>query len=118
MFKKLQVLIMIFCLGIFIFPKQNFYAQNMENMDCCKTEVKDTSCHDTENKDSNKETQNHCKDCANCNHCISLVNLNINKPETLEIEAAITAHKKAVFIYNNPHLSFNLQEIWQPPKIG
>lgn len=49
MAKKIQILTLIFCLGIFIFPKQNISVDS-EKQDCCKTEK---TCCDKEKSEKN-----------------------------------------------------------------
>lgn len=117
MFKKFQILLMIFCLGIFIIPKQGVFAQTMNEMDCCKIETtQDMSCHDTGKE--KQESKDSCKDCANCNHCMNLLQISLDKPEVTEINSAPVYAEKSDFSHANPHLSFGLKDIWQPPKIG
>lgn len=123
MLRKLQLLMMIFCLGIFAFPKQTFDVQvaqtsccevQTQSSDCCKKEEKKSdSCH----HDSKKEKD--CKDnCTTCKTCSSgfvfsiILNHFENKLKTLIFE-------------NNNQYSYYSQSplarafiIWQPPKLG
>lgn len=119
MAKKIQILMMIFCLGIFIFPKKNFIAAN-ENSDCCKTEKNccDKSekkpCHGKENNKKSCEGS-----CSNCHSCCSTVVFNFENKTTFEtiLNQKFTS-KKVENFYLQPHLSSLFISIWQPPKIG
>lgn len=119
MVKKIQILMMIFCLGIFIFPKQNFISTS-ETFDCCKTEKnccgksEKKSCH---NKKNDKKS---CEgNCANCHSCCSTVVINLDNKTIFEnIFNQKFTSKKVESFYLQPHLSSLFISIWQPPKIG
>src|SRR6218665_1643553 len=76
MLRKLQLFMMIFCLGIFVFPKQNFNAQVAQSS-CCESQTQNSDCckkEDASSKacshDSKKEKD--CKDnCTTCKTCSS-----------------------------------------------
>lgn len=123
MLRKLQLFFMIFCLGIFVFPKQNFDAQvaqssccevQTQSSDCCKKEEKKSdSCH----HDSKKEKD--CTDnCTTCKTCSSgfvfsvILNDFDNKLRTpiFEINNQYSYYSQAPLAR-----TFN---IWQPPKLG
>ena len=69
MLRKLQLILMIFCLGIFVFPKQNFNVQlaqsscceaQKSDSDCCeKGEKKSDSCHHDSKKEKRLQRQLH-----------------------------------------------------------
>ena len=123
MLRKFQLILMIFCLGIFVFPKQNFNVQlaqsscceaQKSDSDCCeKGEKKSDSCH----HDSKKEKD--CKDnCTTCKTCSSgfvfsvvLNNLD-NKLKTPVFEI------KNQFSYQLQSPLARSFNIWQPPKLG
>ena len=123
MLRKLQLLMMIFCLGIFVFPKQNFDVQvaqksccevKTKTSDCCKKEEKKSdSCH----HDSKKEKD--CKDnCTTCKTCSSgfvfsvILNSFDNKLNTL-----IFKNNNQYSYYSQSPLARTFN-IWQPPKLG
>jgi len=119
--KPLQLILIIFCLGLFLIPKDNFYAQaSQEN--CCKTESKTKSCCDknksSHDSDSKKE-QKSCKDdcCSFCMTCHTFVENNFAKNNFWEISSFKSISKIQVQ-YADPYLSNGLKEIWQPPKLG
>lgn len=120
MAKKIQILMMIFCLGIFIFPKQNFISTS-ETSDCCKTEKK--CCAKSEKKTCHGKEENNKKscegNCTNCHSCCSTVVINLDNKNILECipNQKFTAKKVEIF-YLQPHLSSLFISIWQPPKIG
>ena len=75
---------MIFCLGIFIFPKQNFISTS-EMSDCCKTEK--NCCGKSEKKSchSKKNDKKSCEgNCANCHSCCSTVVINLDNKTIFE----------------------------------
>jgi hypothetical protein len=105
---------MIFCLGLILFPKQNFYVQTFEPEQCCCKNSKKNCC------DSRKE--NPKKDCkSDCNSTCHKVNNSPNifvlKSENQELTCENPVSKKQNFIYANPYFSSLFKEIWQPPKI-
>ncbi|KQT22059.1 hypothetical protein ASG31_01585 [Chryseobacterium sp. Leaf404] len=120
--KPIQLLLIIFCLGIFLIPKDDFYAQvSQEN--CCKTESKNKSCCGKEKEnhhssDSKKEHQS-CKDdcCSTCATCHTFVENSFAKSNFWEIPTFSTI-QKIQFQYADPFISNSLEEIWQPPKLG
>lgn len=119
MAKKIQILIMIFCLGIFIFPKQNFFSVN-EKSDCCKTEK---SCCDKSEKKPCHGKENNKKscegNCASCHSCGSTVVFNLENKNISEDAIHIEFYSpKVENLYLQPHLSSLFNSIWQPPKIG
>lgn len=123
MLRKLQLILMIFCLGIFVFSKQSYSIQLAQNSccavktqssDCCKKDQKRSdSCH----HDSKKEKD--CKDnCATCKTCssgfvFSVVLNNFDdklKTPVFEIKNQFSHQLQSLLVR-----SFN---IWQPPKLG
>jgi len=121
--KLFQIITIIFCLGIFLIPKDNFYAQASQEtccksdskMDCCKNSHKD---HSTK-KDNDKEKQSSCNDdcCSSCVLCYTFIETPFSKSLYLEF-SYYKANKNLQFQYSDPHISDGLKEIWQPPKIG
>ena len=121
--KPIQILLIIFCLGIFLIPKDNFYAQVSES-NCCQTESKMKSCcekkqnehHDS--KDSKKDHKS-CNDdcCSTCNVCHTFVENSFTKNNFWEIPT-FESISKFQFEYADPFIPNSLQEIWQPPKLG
>lgn len=120
--KPIQLLLIIFCLGIFLIPKDNFYAQaSQEN--CCKTESKTESCceknHDAHDSKDNKKDHQSCNDdcCSFCMTCHTFVENSFAKNNFWDIPTFSTI-QKIQFQYADPFISNSLEEIWQPPKLG
>ena len=119
--KPIQLLLIIFCLGIFLIPKDNFYAQaSKEN--CCKSESKMSCCeksHDNHNSKDGKSKHKSCNDdcCSSWMTCKTFVENNFAKNNTWGIPSFKTISKIQVQ-YADPYISNGLKEIWQPPKLG
>ena len=117
--KLFQLLIIILCLGLFIIPKQNFYAQQTE-MSCCKTDSKKTDCctHHKTSSDKQNHSKKSCNDC--CKDCSFSANFHyvIHFDELLREDTHTALAQSNRFEYKNPYISFSLHQIWQPPKIG
>jgi len=120
--KYIQVLLIIFCLGIFLIPKDNFYAQASQES-CCKADSKKESCceknHDNHNDSKDSKEKSSCKDdcCSFCMTCHTFVENLSAKP--IFIDYSIFATDRNVsFHYSDPYISNNLKDIWQPPKLG
>ena len=123
MLRKFQLILMIFCLGIFVFPKQNFNAQvaqsscceaQKDTSDCCKKdEKKSDSCH----HDSKKEKD--CKDnCTTCKTCSSgfVFSVVLNNFDNKLRKPIFTINNQFSYYSQSPLArTFN---IWQPPKLG
>ncbi|MCJ8152597.1 hypothetical protein MKJ01_02330 [Chryseobacterium sp. SSA4.19] len=121
--KLFQIIAIIFCLGIFLIPKDNFYAQHLQEKcctdsgtDCCK------SRHSEHSKDKQKKEQksSSCNDtncCSTCVLCYSFIETPFSRSLQLEI-SYYKARKNLHDQYTDPHLSDRLKEIWQPPKLG
>lgn len=106
----------MFCLGIFLIPKDNFYAQfSKEN--CCKNNSKKDCCK-TKHKES-KEEKNTCTDdcCSSCIACFTFIETPSSKNLYLEL-TLFKSNKNSPFEYSDPYISDRLKEIWQPPKLG
>lgn len=116
--KYIQVLLIIFCLGIFLIPKDNFYAQAPQN--CCKTDSKADSCCDKD-YDSNdkKDGKSSCSDdcCSFCMTCHTFVE-NLSAKTVFFNHSPFKTDRKLEFQYSDPHISDSLKDIWQPPKLG
>ena len=117
--KYIQVLLIVFCLGIFLIPKDNFYAQaSQEN--CCKTGDKEDSCCEKDHsKHDEKDGESSCKDdcCSYCMTCHTFVE-NISSKTVVFNYSPFKTEKKLDFPYSNPYISNSLKDIWQPPKLG
>lgn len=111
---------MIFCLGIFVFPKEKFNVQltqtscceiQKENSDCCKKEEKKSdSCH----HDSKKEKD--CKD--NCKTCSSgfIFSVVLNDLDN-KLKIPVFEINNLFSYYSQSPLARTFN-IWQPPKLG
>ncbi|MCD0478587.1 hypothetical protein LPB90_08965 [Chryseobacterium sp. LC2016-29] len=119
--KPIQLLLIIFCLGIFLIPKDNFYAQASQEI-CCKAESKKSCCeksHDNHDSKNSKSDHKSCNDdcCSFCMTCNTFVENNLTKNSISEISSFKTISKIQVQ-YADPYISNGLKEIWQPPKLG
>ena len=115
--KHIQVLLIIFCLGIFLIPKDNFYAPQ-EN--CCKTGTKKHSCCEKDHSNrGNKEDKSSCKDecCSLCVTCTNFVE-NLAAKILFFNHSPFKTDKKLEFQYSDPYISDSLKDIWQPPKLA
>lgn len=121
MAKKVQFLLMIFCLGMFIFPKQLFSAQKQE-MTCCEKEKTEKNCCDkSENSKPCDSNKSHSCDgnCTNCRACsTSVVFLAVEIKTELEKQNVLPISKQVENFYLQPNLSQLPKKIWQPPKIS
>jgi hypothetical protein len=70
--KKIQILTLIFCLGIFIFPKQNISVDS-EKQDCCKTEKTCCDKEKSEKKSCHNDKKDDKKSCKNVATAILVV---------------------------------------------
>lgn len=121
--KLVQIITIIFCLGVFVIPKDNFYAQNMEET-CCAKSLADDCCtkkHQEHSKENHNKDQkkSSCNDdcCSYCAICYSFIETPFSKGLKLDISLYKT-NKNLYFQYSDPYISGRLKEIWQPPKIG
>ncbi|WP_294251161.1 hypothetical protein [uncultured Chryseobacterium sp.] len=124
--KLFQIIAVVFCLGIFLIPKDSLYLENrqetccrqdssMEGMDCCKKDnpIKHSSHQNKEKKSSS------CDDscCSSCVLCYTFIETPFSGNPGLEL-SYYQSNKNLQFQYSDPYLSDRLKEIWQPPKIG
>ena len=90
--------------------------QKSTTEDCCTTE-KNNSCH-SDNSNTKPEKSNCGDDCNQCNSCTVHFVMNYISPE---LTTSLQQHffiKELNFEYGNSYFSSNIQNIWQPPKIG
>lgn len=116
--RHLQAIIIIFCLGIFLVPKDNFYAQATKD-NCCKKEQMSNCCKkDTPSKKPHQKKHSSCKDnCCNfCATCFSFITSPFSENLKLKIPY-YKANKNLEYQYSTPYISDRLKEIWQPPKL-
>ncbi|WP_407404581.1 hypothetical protein [Chryseobacterium sp.] len=117
--KNWQFILIIFCLGIFLVPKDNFYAQASQK-NCCKTKSISNDCctdkHETSNQNSKKD---YCNDdcCSFCMTCHSFIE-NFSSRTIMTELSAFQINKKLHYSYADPYFSNGLKDIWQPPKLG
>ena len=121
MARKLHILVIIFCLGVFIIPKQNVFAQIKAQScctttglgDCCPSEQKDPKpCHGEDKKSCGS-------DCSSCRTCTSTSVFSSVTPELLTVTKLLVAGRSDMdFCYLSPDFSDPTARIWQPPKIG
>ncbi|MFX1666609.1 hypothetical protein JZ968_00105 [Riemerella anatipestifer] len=123
MSKKIHILFLLLCLGIFIFPKQNGYASmtkvvQVESFNCCGEEHSKECCS-THSKGKNQH-QNPCG--TGCNKCPNVYSFNqlVYLLDTTQWVALchLKFHKKPNTHYFRFIPTEPLVEIWQPPKIG
>lgn len=117
---KLHFMLMIFCLGFFIIPKQSLFSSST-TMECCEMQNKGMeNCHQDQNSQGSHSQQDH--NCtASCTAC-GVCSLTITPALSAEVFLAPLSKKfntNAVKTpYKTPFVSFCLKEIWQPPKIS
>lgn len=115
-----QIIAIIFCLGIFLIPKDNFYAQISQET-CCQSESEMDCCKNDHHKQHSqkKEQKSSCNDdcCSSCVACYTFIETPFSKSLQLEY-SYYKSNKNLQFEYSDPHISDRLKEIWQPPKIG
>lgn len=126
MLKKTYLLIIVFCLGTFVFPNQVSYYMDGPEMECCdsKQEDKSDSCCDSHHKKENTKHEDNDNDCGN--QCTHNCHLHVVVPFSMiapQEENLIS--QEMIFVDNNVsnyYLRFlppnPLQDIWQPPKIS
>ncbi|RNA60857.1 hypothetical protein D1631_02345 [Chryseobacterium nematophagum] len=118
--KLFQILILTFCLGIFLIPKGQFYVQNMTET-CCKNDQKSKNCckdHSSHNKETNHKKTSCNENCSTlCITCYTFIESPFSESFFLEL-SYYKANKNLQFQYSDPHISDRLKEIWQPPKIA
>lgn len=118
--KLFQIIAIIFCLGIFLIPKDKFYSQISQET-CCTSGSEMSCCKDEHSKDNHGKEQksSSCHDdcCSTCTTCCSFVETPFSKNLQLEI-SYYKSSKNLYFRYSDPYISDRLKEIWQPPKIG
>ncbi|WP_228458579.1 hypothetical protein [Chryseobacterium aureum] len=117
--KLFHLLALVFCLGVFMIPKDKFYVQGMQET-CCKAESsKKMDCckNHSSKKDSQHDNKKSCNDdcCSSCVACYTFIETPFSK--NLRLELSYKANKNLQFQYSDPYLSDRLKEIWQPPKI-
>ncbi len=121
MARKLHILMIVFCLGVFIIPKQNVFAQIFQQSccttagsgDCCPTEQKDTKpCHGKEKKSCGA-------DCTNCKSCTTTTAFTSGSSSLkVPCDPMVATGNLMDFCYLSPEFSDPAAKIWQPPKIG
>ncbi|KFF74148.1 hypothetical protein HX13_14800 [Chryseobacterium sp. P1-3] len=119
--KLFHLFAIVFCLGIFLVPKDSFYAQSMQQT-CCKADTGKSDCckdHGSKNDHKNNGSKPSCNDdcCSSCIACFTYIETPFSKNLRLEL-SYYKANKNPEFQYSDPYLSDRLKEIWQPPKIG
>ncbi|WP_089754950.1 hypothetical protein [Chryseobacterium soldanellicola] len=118
--KLFQIITIIFCLGIFLIPKDNFYLQSVQEK-CCKADSKTDCCnnHKAPTKDHDNKTKSSCNDdcCSFCAACYTFIETPFSKNIFLEF-SYYKANKNLQFQYSDPYISDSLREIWQPPKLA
>lgn len=118
--KQFQAFIIILFLGLFLIPKDNFYAQAAKD-NCCQKEQMSKCCkknHQSSKDNDHNKKHSSCK-MGCCNFCISTHTF-IKSPLLKEFKLEISfynTHKNLQYQYSDPHISDCLREIWQPPKL-
>jgi hypothetical protein len=121
MAKRIQILLIVFCLGAFIIPKQNFFAQTLQQSCCDKKDTRDCCTPEKEDKQPCHENEkNSCgDDCTSCKSCTaSTVFTGSTVVEKITETPDFRSPKSAKFSYLAPGFSDPNARIWQPPKIG
>lgn len=119
--KLFKILTIIFCLGILLIPKDNFYAQSQDT--CCKAGSKPDDCCNNHNSSStsshNEKTRPSCNNddcCSSCLACYTFIQIHASRNSYPELPYYKTS-RNLQFQYSDPYISDSLKEIWQPPKI-
>ncbi|WP_307452711.1 MULTISPECIES: hypothetical protein [Chryseobacterium] len=123
--KLFHIIAIVFCLGIFLVPKDTLYLENMHEtcckqkdsgMDCCKKDKQ--NIHHSEHQNS-KQKSSSCDDscCSTCAVCYTFIETPFSVNQKLEL-SYYKSNKNLQFQYSDPYLSDRLKEIWQPPKLG
>nr|WP_314493841.1 hypothetical protein [uncultured Chryseobacterium sp.] len=110
---------MIICLGIFLIPKDNFYAQ-ASHENCCKKDTSAKSCCEKSHNSPKKENQkSSCNDdcCTSCTACTLYID-NIADTFVYAEHSGFASNPNLSFQYSDPYFSDRLRDIWQPPKLG
>lgn len=114
-------ILLILSLVVFFTPNTSVYAQNTNEVSCCKSEK--SECHKEHHKDKkhSKKTSEHRKDCCNTSvsSCIGCANvLFLNDKSEMFLFSDIYTYQNHNFLYKAPALELVVSKIWQPPKIG
>lgn len=118
--KRLQIILMILALGLFLVPKQLLATSSA--MDCCTSEqMAKNHCQHTK-KDNHHQSGDHknCtgSSCTTCGTC-TVFSISVLKADFIHLNSIATKIKSGQsFIYKEPALQNGICEIWQPPKIG
>lgn len=122
MTRRFYLILMLFCLGIMIYPNQNFNFE-MAQMSCCaETSTSDHCDNSSEKEECNHEKQksgdDKCNDaCSTCHTCTGFfVSFVLNSSHT-DFQKPVMNTKKS-FGYNFPAFINQSSNIWQPPKIA
>lgn len=116
---RLHIILIIFCLGVFLIPKDDFYAQAAQE-NCCKTDSKANSCCDKDHDShKTKDGKSSCNDdcCSFCMTCHTFVE-NLSAKTLFFNHIPFKTDRSLEFQYSDPHISDSLKDIWQPPKLG
>ena len=122
MIKPFILIILLLGVGIFMLPKDVFFAQE-PTANCCQTESKAKKCCAASEKPSPcQDAQNKSHSCdGQCNHCsvntFSAVFI-AEQAYCSPIKILPSVSQKVENIYLNPQFSSLSKAIWQPPKIG
>lgn len=123
MLRTFKIVFIVLGLGIFIFPKQMVFAQNItENCDqksskedCCNAELPQ-SCH-SKNASDSPQKEDCADDCHNCHSCTVHYVMNFLSPEIANTLSQNIFALQLNFNYGISYFSSAIQNIWQPPKI-
>ncbi|WP_417427987.1 hypothetical protein [Halpernia sp.] len=106
-----KIFILIFSVGVLLYPAQNSFAQNSAPDKCCTTQ---DVCH--KNLPEKKHNKSGSHDC--CNISISAFQF-VKQSETIPTEVSLKNNfkNKVSFYFSNSLLpNALLSGIWQPPK--
>ncbi|WP_294211523.1 hypothetical protein [uncultured Chryseobacterium sp.] len=124
--KLFQIIAIVFCLGIFLVPKDTLYLETMQEtcckqqdsgMECCKKDSQHAK-HSNQHQDKSQKPSScddHC--CSTCAVCYTFIGTPFSVNQKLEL-SYYKSNKNLQFQYSDPYLSDRLKEIWQPPKLG
>ena len=120
MAKKLQFLVLVLCMGLFLMPRQNAMAGELEKS-CCKMEQNaEKSCHEDQQTTPCHDSEKKACD-SQCTHCNACTVASVSTPAFLQEYIRISkkfSGEKTSFAYILPDYSAAHAKIWQPPKLG
>ncbi len=122
MARQFYLILMLFCLGIMVFPNQNFNVEIAQMSCCAETSSSDHCDNISEKKECNHDKKesgsDKCNDaCSTCHTCTGFFGSFVINATPTDFQKNISDNKK-VFGYNFPAFINQNSNIWQPPKVA